>query len=132
MNRLGMTNFAVFFKGTDDFVGSCGISLFHDPDHERNPLSPINSEKYLNRDIEIGYVLHKKYWGKGYATELAKACVNFAFNNNPDIKRIVAVTAPNNIASQRVLSKIGFKFVQEINSKEYGKEKFFVIKKEET
>ena len=126
MNKFGFTNFAVFTKESDDFVSSCGMSLFHDPDNDRNPLTPINSKKYLNSDIEIGYVLHKKYWGKGYATELAKSCITFVFNNYPDIKRIVAVTVPNNITSQKVLSKIGFKFLQEINSKEHGKEFFFV------
>ena len=129
MDKFGFTNFAVFNKESDEFVGSCGMSLFHNPDNDRNPLEPINGEKYLNRDIELGYVLHKKYWGKGYASELAKACVNFVFDNNSDIERIVAVTVPNNIASQKVLTKTGFKFVSNVDSKEYGKESFFVIKR---
>ena len=129
MAKFGFTNFAVFTKDSDDFVGSCGISLFHDPDGDRNPLRPINGEKYLSRDIEIGYVLHKKYWGQGYATALAKACVNFAFSADCNIKRIVAVTTPNNIASQNVLLKIGFKFEKEVTSREYGKENFYVIPK---
>jgi GrpB-like predicted nucleotidyltransferase (UPF0157 family) len=128
MDKLGFTNFAVFSKEADEFVGSCGMSLFHDPDSDRNPLASINSDKYLNRDIEIGYVLYKQYWGKNYATELAKACVEFVFDHNLDITRIVAVTVPSNIASQKVLAKIGFKLAQEVNSKEYGKEKFYVLK----
>lgn len=129
MNQFGFTNFAVFTKDSDDFVGSCGMSLFHDPDNDRNILEPINSTKYLNRDIELGYVLHKKYWGKGYATELAKACVDFVLNNYSDIKRIIAVTVPNNLASQKILSKLGFEFVSDITSKEYGEEKLFVLNK---
>ena len=127
MDKFGFTNFAVFTKDSDDFVGSCGMSLFHDPDNDRNPLQVINSDKYLNRDVEIGYVLHKKYWGKGCATELAKACVNFVFSADCSIKRIVAVTVPSSMASQNVLSKIGFKFEKEVSSKEYGKENFYVV-----
>lgn len=127
MNKLGFTNFAVFAKDSNDFVGSCGMSLFHDPDNDRNPLHGSNLNKYLNRDIELGYVLHKKYWGKGYATELAKACVNFVFSTDSSIKRIVAVTVPSNTASQNVLLKTGFKFGKEIVSKEYGKENFYII-----
>lgn len=130
MDKFGFTNFAVFTRNTDDFVGSCGISLFHDPDNDRNPLEQMNGEKYLNRDVELGYVLHKKYWGKGYATQLAKSCVDFVFDNNPDIHRIVAVTTPSNIASQKVLSKVGFKFESNVESKEYGKEKFFIVKRQ--
>jgi len=53
MDKFGFTNFAVFTKDSDDFVGSCGMSLFHDPDNDRNPLQVINSDKYLNRDVEI-------------------------------------------------------------------------------
>jgi RimJ/RimL family protein N-acetyltransferase len=131
MDRFSFTNFAVFTKDTNDFVGSAGMSLFHDPDGDRLPITPINSEKYSHSDIELGYVLHKKYWGKGYATELAQACVEFVFHNHPDIKRIVAVTVLNNIASQHILSKIGFKFITNIISKEYGKEKFFVLNRPE-
>ena len=127
MDKFGFTNFAVFEKNSDDFVGSSGMSLFHDPDNNRNQLQPINSSKYLNSDIELGYVLHKKYWGKGYAFELAKACVEHIFHKYSDINRIVAVTVVNNIASQKILSKLGFQFVADIKSKEYGKEKSYVL-----
>jgi RimJ/RimL family protein N-acetyltransferase len=127
MERFAFTNFAVFTKDTNDFVGSAGMSLFHDPDGDRLPIPRISSAKYSYSDIELGYVLHKKYWGKGCATELAKACVEFVFRNNPDIKRIVAVTALSNLASQHILSKLGFNFVTDIISKEYRKEKFFVL-----
>ncbi|MFQ3307696.1 MAG: RimJ/RimL family protein N-acetyltransferase [Candidatus Midichloriaceae bacterium] len=126
MDKFGFTNFAVFAKGSDDFVGSCGISLFHDPENDRNPLPAINLERYFNNDVELGYVLYKKYWGKGYATELAKACVDFIFNNYPDIQRIVAVTFLNNTKSQNVLSKLGFEFIKDVKSLKYGKEKFYV------
>ncbi len=129
MDEFGFTNFAVFEKESNEFVGSCGLGLFHNPDNDRNPLKPVNSEKYSSADIELGYVLHKKYWGKGYGTELATAYVNFVFNNYDDIQRIVAVTVPDNIKSQKVLGKSGFEFIKQVSSQGYGKEKFFVLQK---
>ncbi|MFT4967128.1 MAG: leucyl-tRNA synthetase [Candidatus Deianiraeaceae bacterium] len=128
-DKFGFTNFAVFEKESNDFVGSCGLGLFHNPDNDRNPLTPIDSERYSNADIELEYILHKKYWGKGYATELATACANFIFNNYDDIQRIVAVTVPDNIKSQKVLGKVGFEFVKNVQSKECAKENFFVLQK---
>lgn len=65
--------------------------------------------KGLNQNgiVEIGYGLHPKHWGKGYATEVVKAAVQWALNQ-PDVKHIEAETAPDNKASQRVLEKAGF------------------------
>jgi len=125
MDKYGFTNFSVFKKDNDEFVGSCGFSIFHDPDGDHSPL-PKNKNGY---EVELGYLFYKKYWGKGYATELTKSCIDFIFNNYSKINRIVAVTYPANIASQKVLEKIGFEFVSDVNSKEYGKEKFFLLTK---
>lgn len=58
--------------------------------------------------IQLGYALLKEYWGKGYATELTKAGLNFAFNQL-DLNVIYGVTDIPNIASQKVLLKSGFK-----------------------
>ena len=121
MKSYGFTNFAVFKNDTSEFIGSCGLGVFHDPDKDHNPLG------YNSEEVELGYLFYKKYWGRGYATELACACCNYIFNSYPNINRIVAVTFPTNIASQKVLLKTGFKFVCDVESKEYGKEKFYVL-----
>ena len=57
--------------------------------------------------IEIGYGIDDAFQGKGYATEAVTAVVRWA-NSQPCVKRIEAETAPDNLASQRVLSKAGF------------------------
>lgn len=57
-------------------------------------------------EIEIGYLLKRSAWGKGYATEAAGRLLRFAFGETP-LEEVVAVTAPENEASQRVLRKIG-------------------------
>lgn len=57
---------------------------------------------------EVGYRLHKKFWGNGYATEIANALVEYGFSKG--LTRIVGITHPENFASQRVLEKCGLKF----------------------
>lgn len=124
--RFGFSCFAVFHKETDEFIGSCGFTLFYDPDHNRNPLPAINNDKYDHRDLEIGYGLHKKFWGTGIANELVDACIKDIESRFPDIERMVAVTVFSNIKSQKILLKNGFNYFTDIDSQEFGKQKFFV------
>lgn len=93
--KYGTGFFSVFEKESGDFVGQAG--LFHIGFYEEQP------------DIELGYRLHKKYWGKGYATELAKALVQWGFEHLT-VSKFVAGAEPENIASQKVLIKAGFDF----------------------
>ena len=66
------------------------------------------SLKYAGKspDIEIGYRLRSQAWGQGFATEGATALVGYGFDTL-ELDRIVGVTHPDNIASQRVLMKAG-------------------------
>jgi ribosomal-protein-alanine N-acetyltransferase len=54
--------------------------------------------------IEVGYALHKKYWGRNVGTEIATLLVAYGFSKL-SLERICAITHPDNIASQRVLKK---------------------------
>lgn len=56
--------------------------------------------------FEVGWTLHRRYWGRGYATEAAQACVNFAFTalNQPQISSLIH---PENAASIRVAQRVG-------------------------
>jgi RimJ/RimL family protein N-acetyltransferase len=58
-------------------------------------------------DIELAYRLARTSWGAGLATEAASALAHYAFDQ-VGLPRLVAVTFPENIASQRVLEKVGF------------------------
>ena len=64
--------------------------------------------KYAGRspDVEVGYRLLHRAWGKGFATEGATALVHFGFDDL-GLHRIIGVTHPDNVASQRVLMKAG-------------------------
>lgn len=60
-------------------------------------------------DIEIGYRLLKKHWGKGFATEMSMELLKHGFEKI-GLDKIVGATRYDNIASQRVLEKIGLKY----------------------
>jgi [ribosomal protein S5]-alanine N-acetyltransferase len=58
-------------------------------------------------DVEVAYRLARSAWGRGIATEAAGALVSHALGALA-LPRVVAVTYPDNVASQRVLDKLGF------------------------
>lgn len=58
-------------------------------------------------DVEIGWHLHPDAWGRGYATEAASRVLQHAFDH--DAPRVLAVTYPQNEASQRVALRLGMK-----------------------
>ena len=59
------------------------------------------------RSASLGYCLHDAAWGQGYATEAARALLQWAFDTL-DLNRVQAETDTRNAASARVLEKIGF------------------------
>ena len=59
--------------------------------------------------IEVGYVLLPEFWGQGFATEMATASIEVAFEHL-GIKELVCYTAVTNKTSQRVMEKAGFTF----------------------
>lgn len=64
-------------------------------------------------EIEVGYSLLSEFWGRGLATELARASIRaaFAVRNLPEL---VCFTLTNNRASQRVMQKAGFRYEREL------------------
>jgi ribosomal-protein-alanine N-acetyltransferase len=90
-NKTGLGRWGIFNIADNDFIGVC-------------MLKPSESDP---NSIELGYRLHLKYWGKGIATELSEALINYGFNKI-SLTEICAVTHPQNAASQKVLLKAGF------------------------
>src|SRR5262245_10520435 len=60
-------------------------------------------------EIEVGYCFRAEFWGRGLATELARASVRVAFSVLR-LPEIVCFTLPTNLASQRVMQKAGFRY----------------------
>lgn len=69
------------------------------------PASGTGSSAAPSGDTEIGWHFHPDSWGHGCASEAAAAVLQYAFGHGLD--EVVAVTAPANLASQRVCERIG-------------------------
>lgn len=83
---------AVIYKEHDKLIGHCGLKFLE------NTL-----------EVQIGYLLLKSYWGRGLGTEAASAVLKYGFEV-ANLPQIVAVAKPENIASRRVLEKVGLKY----------------------
>lgn len=104
---------SIYEKETGNFVGRGG--LFH---LEWNDAS---------QEIELGYRFLKKYWGKGYATELSRCFLEYGFNNL-NLNEIVAVIFQGNDSSAYVLKKIGMKYAGIITYANSQVEKYTIKK----
>jgi RimJ/RimL family protein N-acetyltransferase len=88
-NQFG--RFAVELKESGKIIGDCGILL---------------SELDGKQENDLGYIIYADYWGRGFGTEAAQACLDYAFNEL-GLKRVAANMATDNITSIRVAEKIG-------------------------
>jgi ribosomal-protein-alanine N-acetyltransferase len=90
--RFGFSLWVVGDRATGAILGDCGLKQL-----EEGP------------EIEVGYRFARSHWGQGFATEAAAASVRYGFTTL-GLPRIVAVVEPPNIASLRVLEKVGLKY----------------------
>jgi ribosomal-protein-alanine N-acetyltransferase len=90
--KLGFGLFLVAMKDTGAAIGICGLL-------KRDALE----------DVDIGFAYLERHWGCGYAIEAARAVMEFGWKT-VGLKRIVAVTAPHNDASIKLLEKLGMEF----------------------
>ena len=86
---------AVHLRSNLEFMGWCGLKY----------LSETN-------EVDLGYRLMKKFWGKGYATEAALACIEYGFNTL-NLPVIIGRALPGNLASIKVLEKCGMKYLHD-------------------
>ncbi|SRR6266496_138229 len=97
-NQAGLpSQFAVIHRDDHRLIGYCGFLHWHLDERD---------------EIEIGYRLHPDYWGRGLATEAARAVRQHAF---ADLKlpRVISLIHPDNLPSRRVAEKIGMKIEKE-------------------
>ncbi|MBN2652268.1 MAG: GNAT family N-acetyltransferase [Spirochaetales bacterium] len=95
-NKYNHGLWAVILKEGNVFLGDCGITM-QNIDGEQLP--------------ELGYHIKKEYCNKGFATEAAKACMEYAFGTL-DFPVLYIYTKHDNKPSFRVAEKIGMKFVK--------------------
>lgn len=60
-------------------------------------------------ETEVAFLLSRQFWGRGYATEAARAAVKFGFET-VELQRVIGLVHPENIASRRVLEKCGLTY----------------------
>jgi ribosomal-protein-alanine N-acetyltransferase len=72
---------------------------------------------------EICYFIEDKFRGRGFATEASRTMINFCFRKLK-FRKIYADTDPDNLASQKVLKKLGFKLEGKIREKHFVKGKW--------
>ncbi len=87
------TYFAVEVLDSKTFIGFIGLS-YQDYDSVYTP------------NVDIGWRLFPKYWGKGYASEGAQRCLDYAFKVL-QIPTVIAICTQDNSASEKVMKRIG-------------------------
>jgi [ribosomal protein S5]-alanine N-acetyltransferase len=89
--RDGHSLWAMLLKGSGELIGDCGCAL---------------QEVEGKNEVEIGYHVRRDLWGKGYATEAARACMDYAFTTLR-AGRVISMIRPENAPSRRVAEKNG-------------------------
>lgn len=103
----------VFEKASNKIIGQAGILYLAFDDTQP--------------EIEIGYRLHPDYWKKGYATELARALIQWGFKHL-STNKLIAVIQPENQGSRRVLERAGMHYVGRINAYNTIVAKYEIVK----
>lgn len=93
-DKTGYSLWAVEHKASGQFVGRVGLW----------PLDKTD-------EVELGYVIARRYWGQGAATETSLACLEYGFGRL-ELPFIAAIARAENGASLRVMQKLGFRFVR--------------------
>lgn len=101
--KHGFGRWATIYKPDNKLIGFAGL-------------------KYLDEfdEVDIGYRFFPKYWGKGIATEISEAIIEYGFDTL-NLKRIIGIADPENIASCKVLTKIGLKLYKKDSYGDDGK-----------
>ena len=87
----GFGLWAVILRETGALIGQCGLTM----------------QPWKGREVlEIGYLFNRAYWGRGYATEAARACKRYAFARL-GAAEICSIIREGNTASQRVALRNG-------------------------
>jgi len=90
--RHGFGWWAVTLKPTGELIGWCGLKRVE-----------------TTGETEVLYMFTQAQWGKGYATEAARASLRYGFETLK-LDRIIAVAVPENMASRRVMEKLGMQY----------------------
>ena len=100
----GFGLWAVILKESGELIGQCGLTMQDIPE---------------GRVVEIGYLFRKDCWHKGYATEAAMGCKEYAFDTL-DVSEVYSIIRDDNIASQNVARRNGMALCGQFTKHYYG------------
>jgi RimJ/RimL family protein N-acetyltransferase len=89
-------------------------------------IHPNGNHWWGEGSAELGYWVAEEYQGQGFATEACKILIKRAFDDL-NIKQIFATYKKENIASKRVLEKLGFEYYTELNNIDYSNRPYHEI-----
>ena len=95
--KYGYGNWGIMPAGEKEIIGWAGLQY----------LPELN-------ETEVGFLLDRPFWGKGYATEAALASLKYGFGNF-SLDHIIALVHPDNLASRRVIEKSGMVYVETLS-----------------
>lgn len=94
-------------KETGEFVGTCGINNAWLPMGQLPTFGGREGARY-QAEVSLLWAILPTFQGNGYATEIAKALIAALFDQG-NLKRVIATTEYENLASQRVMEKVGMR-----------------------
>ena len=106
--QYGFSQMAVFERENNKFIGRAGLTK-----------RALNAQ--IGQQVEIRFAFLPEFWGCGFASESCEVLINFA-NNNLKLSKIAAANSTVNESSAKVLTKFGFKHIQNIIPQGYGKD----------
>ncbi len=93
----GFSHWAVEDPGTARLIGRLGLLRHHDW-----PLS--------DSPVEVGWTLHREWWGRGLATEGGKAALRCWHERLPGDRQLLSITTPSNTRSRAVMERLGLSY----------------------
>ena len=125
-NTIGFHKWLVYELASGKVVGRAGLSAMHLHSHDGAIRSFLPQQAWADEKIdiseanhlarrwaEIGWALRGEYWGRGYASELGRYGLRFAFDEL-DMRAVVSYTERHNHRSRAVMERIGMTYAGEV------------------
>ena len=121
-------------ENTPDNIIKFTCAVDHKADHKLIGWCGLGPLEFDPSVIELFYGFSTDYWGNGYATEAARAMLRYGFETI-GLQEIVAVTMPENTASQSVIEKLDMKYRKQVTGlpkkfNSYEGDRFYSISKD--
>lgn len=92
--EYGYGLWAITLAETGQLMGRCGLQYIPETD-----------------EVEVDFIVGRQFWGQGFATEAGIISITYGFDSL-DVNSITGIVHPDNLASQRVLQKLGMHYVE--------------------